>query len=455
MKYANTGYGPNFLFLEIGAKDYVVTVEPDTAFWALVEKDSLSEVLKGELIEEFEKKKEDFQKEIDYLRFGLKPSAVYFNPTERCNFNCPYCYIPEEIRKNGKTMKREEILEALGKLKFYFYEELKLTNFKPQVIFHGSEPLLTKEEVFYAIECFSKDFIFGIQTNGTLLEKDDIKFLKEKGVSLGLSLDAPFKEVADLTRKNWAGKGAFEKISKVLGELRDYPAFNVIATITKVNVNYLPEMIDFSEKEGLSFIMLNPVRLTQKGGQELKPEDEKLTYYFIKALEKIYEIFEKKGKKIVVTNFANLLAGIIGPTTRKLMCDISPCGGGRCFFAVSAKGEVFPCSEFIGFEEFKGGNLFKEDLSEILESFPFKEVTQRKVEDIIPCYRCALRNFCGAPCPAEVYAFKGSLKAPSPYCAFYEELIRYAFKLIAEGKEEIYLWKDWEVETKEIFKLAI
>lgn len=455
MKYANTGYGPNFLVLEIGVKDYVVVIEPDTAFWVLVEKDSISEALKGKLPEEFEKRKDEFQKEMNYLRFGLKPSAVYFNPTEKCNFNCSYCYIPENIRKNGKTMNKKEITQALERLKHYFYEELKMDGVKPQIIFHGSEPMLAKEEIFYAIESFSKDFIFGIQTNASLLEKEDLNFLKEKGIGIGLSLDAPIKEVADHTRKSWSGKGAFEKVLKIIQELRDYSAFNVIATVTEVNVKYLPEMIDFCEKEGISFIMLNPVRLTQKGGQKLKPEENELIYYFIKALERVSQILEKTGKKIIITNFANLLSGIIGPTTRRLMCDISPCGGGRCFFAVSAKGEVFPCSEFIGFEEFKGGNIFKEEISNILESPSFKTVTNRKVEDISPCYRCAIRNFCGAPCPAEVYAFTGSLNSPSPYCNFYEELIRYAFKLIAEGKEEVYLWNDWEIETKENFKFAI
>ncbi len=455
MKYANTGYGPNFLFLEIGVKDYVVAVEPDTAFWALVEKNSISEALKGTLIEEFENKKNDFQKEMNYLRFGLKPSAVYFNPTEKCNFNCLYCYIPEKIRKNGKTMSKEEVLEALQRLKFYFCEDLGIKDFKPQIIFHGSEPMLVKEEIFYAIEKFSEDFIFGIQTNATLLEKEDLKFLKEKNVGIGISLDAPLKEVADITRRTWTGKGAFDKVKKVIEELRDYPAFNVIATVTKVNVKYLPEMIDFCKNEGIYLIMLNPVRLTQKGGQELKPEDEELIYYFTKALERVYQIFEKTGEKIVVTNFANLLSGILGPTTRKLMCDISPCGGGRCFFAVSARGDVFPCSEFVGFEEFKGGNLFKEKLSEILNSSTFKKVTERKVEDIFPCFKCAIKNFCGAPCPAEVYAFKGSLNSPSPYCLFYEEIIRYCFKLIAEGKEKVYLWKDWDTETYETFKLAV
>ena len=389
-----------------------------------------------------------------YLRFELKPSAVYFNPTERCNLNCSYCYIPEKIRKDGKDMPKKEIFRSLEILKEFFYEKMDI-QIKPQIIFHGSEPTLVKNNIFSAIETFSKDFVFGIQTNATLLEKEDLEFLKKYEVGIGISLDAPLQEIADQTRKNWGGKGVFSKVIKIIEELNSYPAFNVIATITKINVKHLPEMIDFCQNHEIRFIMLNPVRLTQKGGQKLKPEDQELSYYFIKTLEKIYNFYEKTGNKIIITNFANLLAGIIGPTTRKLMCDISPCGGGRCFFAVSARGDLFPCSEFIGFSEFKGGNIFKHNLVEILESPIFKSVTTRKVENITPCYVCAIRNFCGAPCPAEVYAFKNNLNAPSPYCHFYEEIIRYAFKLIAEGKEKIYLWEDWETETLETFRLAV
>jgi len=40
----------------------------------------------------------------------------------------------------------------------------------------------------------------------------------------------------------------------------------------------------------------------------------------------------------------------------------------------------------------------------------------------------------GAPCPAEIYSMQGNFYNPSPYCEFYEELIRFAFKMIAENE---------------------
>ena len=158
---------------------------------------------------------------------------------------------------------------------------------------------------------------------------------------------------------------------------------------------------------------------------------------------------------MVIANFANILMGIVGPTGRRLMCDISPCGAGRCFFAVSANGSVFPCSEFIGRAKYNGGNIYNDKIDTILKSKPFTKITSRKVENIFPCSSCAIHNYCGAPCPAEIKMYSGSFNEPSPYCEFYEELVRYAFRVISQEREDAYLWDGWQDDTEEIFKLAV
>ena len=429
----------------------MAVVEPDTAFWALVENQALQESLSGTLVEDWTRQSDEFHREMNHLRFGLKPSAVYFNPTEQCNFNCSYCYIPEDIRRNGETMTIEQLRQGLERLHSYFQQTLP-EEVKPQLIFHGSEPMLAREAVFTGIQEFQDRFQFGVQTNATLLDDEAISFLTKHGVGIGISLDAPSANLADQTRKNWSGHGSFDSAVHVMEQLGSYPAFNVITTVTSLNLGALCEMVDFCHSYGVGILMLNPVRTTQKGGQELKPENEDLALAFCKALDRTYHLYEQTGRRIVIANFANILASILGPTSRRLMCDISPCGGGRCFFAVSAHGDVFPCSEFLGFPEYNGGNLFEQDLEHILASAPFKAVTGRKVENIIPCTSCAIRHFCGAPCPAEVKAITGELNAPSPYCEFYEEQVRYAFRVIAEEHAEAYLWESWQEETEEVFR---
>jgi uncharacterized protein len=140
----------------------------------------------------------------------------------------------------------------------------------------------------------------------------------------------------------------------------------------------------------------------------------------------------------------------VAPGARRLMCDISPCGGGRCFFAVGARGEVAPCSEFLGLPEFHGGNLWETPVADLLATSAFKQITTRVAEGFSPCNRCAVRHFCGAPCPAEVYAINGRLDAPAPLCHFYTAQAQYAFRVIAQGRLDDYLWDGWREGLEEI-----
>ncbi|MFH1540763.1 MAG: peptide-modifying radical SAM enzyme CbpB [Elusimicrobiota bacterium] len=454
--YFNSGNGVQIQPIDIGHKEYIGLISADTAFWSLVKKNQLSQALTNpSYLREYRKKEKSFIDEMNTLRFGLKPSAVYFNPTDHCNLNCSYCYIPENLRKNGKHMSVEKISKALETLKIYFNSTLPKHQ-KPQIVFHGAEPLLNKKAIFCVMDKFEKHFRFGIQTNGTLLDDEAIKFLTSREISIGLSLDGHNAIVADRLRKTWNGQGIFQKVVEAIKRLRHYKNYSVICTVTNENMQSLTKIVEFLHELEVPICMLNPVRCTLPGARQNKPVDYQLSKYYLEALDCTYKLYKKTGRRLVVANFANVLMSIIAPTGRRLMCDISPCGGGRCFFAVSSNGDLFPCSEFIGLKKFKGGNIFKDDIKKVLKSESFKLVTDRCIENIDPCSRCAIRHFCGSPCPAEAYEMNGSLKKPGAFCELYEEQVRYAFRLIADGKEDAYFWDNWDKEfstTLEITKL--
>lgn len=444
LNYFNSSDGLQLQPIDIGHRDYIGLISADTAFWALVRKNQINQALANSpLLRKYNRKKEVFSEEIKTLRTALKPSAVYFNPTDRCNLNCSYCYIPEKLRRSGKQMSVRKLQEALEILKNYFRVSLPKGQ-KPQIVFHGAEPLLNKEAVFKAIDKFSQDFRFGIQTNGTLLNSQDIEFLKARGISMGLSLDGHIPGVADRLRKSWNGCGISEKVIEVIQQLRGYDNYSVICTVTKENMAYQAKMVEFLHRMDVPTCMLNPVRCTLPGSRRHKPADADIAKYYLEALDRVYQLYQKTRRKLVIANFANILIGIIAPMARRLMCDISPCGGGRCFFAVSSSGDLFPCSEFIGIKKFKGGNIFRDEVRDILETAPFKTVTGRRIENIEPCSRCAIRHFCGAPCPAEAYGMNGSIETRGAFCELYEEQVRYALRLIADGKEEAFLWEGWD-----------
>ncbi len=454
-RFANTGNGPSLQPLDIGHAGYMALVDADTAFWALVRKDKLADTLAGgPLLQRYRGKSARFAEEMRLLRFGLKPSAVYFNPTERCNLNCRYCYIPEPMRRHGEHMSEAKLLEALRRLRTYFKTTVP-DGRKPQIVFHGAEPLLNRHAVFAGIEAFGKDFRFGVQTNATLLDDSAIGFLTARNVSIGLSLDGPVATVADRTRANWGGEGVFGQVVAAMRRLRGYHAWSVIATITDQNLKSLTRLVEFFHRHEAPTCMLNILRCTLPPSRKVKPGDAIAARHFVAALDRTFELYRETGRRLPVANFANILLAILAPTARRLMCDISPCGGGRCFFAVAPNGDMFPCSEFIGLPEFRGGNLFSDDIANVIESRPFRLVTDRKVEDIAPCDRCAIRHFCGSPCPAEAHEMNGGMHRTGAFCEFYEEQVRYALRLIADDKHQAYLWENWDAGAETTFKLAL
>ena len=131
----------------------------------------------------YQKQKDSLDEEMKQFRFSAELSAVYIDPTDRCNSNCPYCYVPAKMRKHGAQMTKEQLQQVLNKVLDYFTGKKR----KPVIIFHASEPLLAKEAVFSAIREFKDKFSFGLQTNGLLLEKEDVEFLKEYRVGVGIS----------------------------------------------------------------------------------------------------------------------------------------------------------------------------------------------------------------------------------------------------------------------------
>jgi uncharacterized protein len=443
-RHVGTGNGPAFQPIDIGHPEYVAVIEPDTAFWSLVRREQLAELaLTDGLAQAFRRRSSQFAEEMHTLRFGLQPSAVYFNPTERCNLNCSYCYIPEAMRRGGQHMSRERLLEALKILRRYFRTTVPKDS-QPQIIFHGAEPLLNREAVFAGIAAFRDDFRFGVQTNATLLDDEAIAFLRDHDVSIGLSLDASTAAVANRTRKNWSGEGVYPQVLQAIERLRGYAGWSVICTISNQNLRHLTKLVEFFHQREVPTCLMNILRCTLPGARQVKPQDATAAKFFLRALDRTHELYQQSGRKLVVGNFANILLAIVAPTARRLMCDISPCGGGRCFFALAPNGDLFPCSEFIGLEQFRGGNLFQDKIPAVLDSQPFRLVTGRKVEDIDPCRRCAIRHFCGSPCPAEAHEMNGGMHRTGAFCEFYEEQVRYAFRLIADNKADDFLWDDWD-----------
>jgi uncharacterized protein len=407
-------------------------IDADNVFWAIHKNNAgLEPIISKETLALYARVKERLNREMSDFRFSAELSAIYLDPTDRCNADCPYCYVPRATRKNGREMTRQQLAYVLEKILAYFKGKKR----KPVVIFHASEPLLVKESIFEAIKAYKDKFNFGLQTNGILLKESDVEFLKEHRVGVGISLDSSSPSVNNLTRPASGTGGNFRQAVRAIEWFDGYEGLNVIATVTRINLSGLPGLVKFLHQKKVPCVLLNPVRLTQSQSRGLKPDEKLFTKYFLRAVDQALRLSRKSSRRIIIGNFTNVIIGIIAPSARRMMCDISPCGGGRCFLTITAKGEMIPCGEFIGLKGSSGGNIFRTGIKEAMRSRPFKEIRSRIVEKIEECKSCIFRNICGAPCPAELKAL-GGIYQKAVFCEFYKAIINYAFKLIARGREK-------------------
>ncbi len=435
-------------------KDTRLLINPDNVFWALISSKHLNKALNKKILSLYAGLKKGLDIRMRDFRFKTDLNSVYINPTDICNANCPYCYVPASKRRKGKEIGVDQLDFILKKIDMYFNRRRNKPKTKPLIIYHASEPLLMKDMIFSSIEKFKHKFHFGIQTNAILLEQRDVKFLRSHKVSVGISLDSFDPKVNDYTRKA-SGSGNYSKAVQAIEWFNGYEGLNVITTVTRHNVKGLARLVRFLHSKKVSCILLNPVRATRNSVVKLRPNQKRLAKHFIEAIEEAMELSRRSKQRIIIGNFSNIVLGIVAPQARRLMCDISPCGGARHFFAITAGGDMIPCGEFIALKEFYGGNIFNSPIEKAISSEPFKKIRGRIVEKISECDTCLYRNICGAPCPAEVYSLSKDLNKISPYCEFYKEIIRYAFRLIAEDKTEHLFREEAFKEIKYEYRLNL
>ena len=266
----------------IALKDNIV-IDADNAFWAIPGKNEQgSPTISRKALSLYENIRDNLDTQMNDFRFGANLTALYIDPTDRCNANCPYCYIPSRIRKKGRSMTENELFFILAKAAKYFRKQKR----KAVIVFHAAEPLLVKDIIFKGIKKFNNDFKFGLQTNASLLKIEDVGFLREFRVGVGISLDYYSSKINNRLRPLDGGNGNFGAAIRAIEWFNGYEGMNVITTITKFNVTGLAGMVKFLHSKKVPCVLLNPVRLTQKNSRALKPDDALMAKYFIEAVDK-------------------------------------------------------------------------------------------------------------------------------------------------------------------------
>ena len=330
--------------------------------------------------------------------------ALCLHIAHDCNLACKYCFAEEGEYHGRRAMMSFEV----GKKALDFLVANSGSRRNLEVDFFGGEPLMNwkvvKELVAYGRELekqYDKHFRFTVTTNGVLLNDEIQEFVNKEMDNVVLSVDGR-KEVHDFMRPFRNGKGSYDFIIdkfKKFADSRNQQKYYVRGTFTHHNLDFSKDVMHLAD-EGFEQISVEPVVAPDTADYAIKEEDlpKIMEEYDLLAKEMIKR--EKEGKGFTFFHFMIDLTG--GPCVAK---RLSGCGSGTEYLAVTPWGDLYPCHQFVGEEDFLMGNVFegiKKD--EIVKEFKACNVYSKE-----ECKKCFARFYCSGGCSANSYNFNGTI----------------------------------------------
>lgn len=341
---------------------------------------------------------------IDFKKRKTVVKALCLHIAHDCNLACKYCFAEEGEYHGGRSLMSYEV----GKKALDFLIANSGNRVNLEVDFFGGEPLMNfqvvKDLVAYGRsreEACNKKFRFTLTTNGVLLDDEVMEFANKEMANVVLSIDGR-KEVHDYMRPTRNGKGSYDLVIdkfKKMAALRNQTNYYVRGTFTRHNLDFSKDVIHLADL-GFKQISAEPVVAPDTQDYAIREEDLPKLFdeYDLLAKEMIER--EKQGNGFQFFHFMIDLTG--GPCLYK---RLSGCGSGTEYLAVTPWGDLYPCHQFVGMEEFKLGNVDSGiERTELVDDFKLCNVY---VKD--KCKDCFARFYCSGGCAANSYNFHGTL----------------------------------------------
>ncbi len=343
---------------------------------------------------------------IDFKKRKTVVKALCLHIAHDCNLACKYCFAEEGEYKGRRALMSLEV----GKKAIDFLIENSGNRHNLEIDFFGGEPLLNfdvvKEIVKYGREqekIHNKNFRFTLTTNGILLNQDIMDFANKEMSNVVLSIDGR-KEINDMMRPSRNGKGSYDVIIpkfQKFAKQRNQTNYYVRGTFTHNNLDFSKDVLHLADL-GFKQISVEPVVAPEEESYAIKEEDieQICKEYDTLATEMIKR--KKEGKAFNFFHFMLDLEG--GPCVYK---RLSGCGSGIEYLAVTPWGDLYPCHQFVGTEEYKMGNVYEGITTpDIQDNFKCCNVYTKD-----DCKDCFAKFYCSGGCAANAYNFHGNINS--------------------------------------------
>ncbi|MEG1415748.1 MAG: thioether cross-link-forming SCIFF peptide maturase [Clostridium sp.] len=359
--------------------------------------------------------------------------AMCLNIAHDCNLKCKYCFACEGEYHGERSMMSAEV----GKKAIDFVIKTSGPRRNIEVDLFGGEPLMNFKTVKEIVEYgktegpkHNKNIRFTMTTNATLLNDENMKYIDENMGNVILSIDGR-REVNDNIRTRYDGSGTYDailpKIKKMVDMRDKSKQYYVRGTFTRDNLDFYEDVMAMAN-EGFKEVSNEPVVLEDGHPLALRYEDLPVIFeQYDKLTDEIIRR-EKAGEGFKFYHFAMDING--GPCVYK---RISGCGAGYEYVAVTPEGDIYPCHQFVGNEEFKLGNVESTELDADLENLFKKGHIYNKPK----CEACWAKFYCSGGCQANNYSFNKDIHVPYELgCEMMKKRIECAIAIKAKLIEE-------------------
>ena len=274
----------------------------------------------------------------------------------------------------------------------------------------GGEPTLAGLDFYKRVMEYCPDHInHTMMTNGTLIDEDWAKFLKDNDFLVGISIDGT-ETIHNTYRDQW------KQTIRGLQLLLDHGVpVNAVVTVNQANWNHGVRVYRLLVKLGITYLQFIPIcinnNLQYPGGIN--------GHKWGSFLVDVFREWLKTGMdKVRVHIFDECVRGVIGEAANTCVHS-SSCGG----FVVEANGDVYACEHFVDDTDIntKLGNILSTSFQKMANITKFLSFQTYKITD--ECAGCEYYRLCYGGCIKHRYNRFSRNVLCEGYQKFFKEFI--------------------------------
>lgn len=358
-----------------------------------------------------------------------------------CNLACSYCYYLEKEELYPGSAGGSMSYEILEK---YIVQHISASN-DNEIFFswHGGEPLLAGISFFEKVVEIQQrhkpeGYVIknGIQTNGTLLNDNWCRFIRENDFFTGLSIDGD-QEFHDMFRVYAGGRPSFNKAIGGYELLKKYNCRSeILCVVNSINVKHPLRVYRFLKGLDVSYITFLPLVRRSKNSPVAVTGDTVLPEDFGNFLCSVFDEWQAEDIGRIKIQIIEEAVRTAFEMEHTLCIFREKCGGVP---VIEQNGDFYSCDHFVDREHLIG-NIGDTPLEMLLDDERQINFGKAK-EDTLPgyCKACEVLSMCNGECPRNRFAYTASGEPGLNYlCPGYRMFFNHMLPFINAVRNE---WK--------------